>query len=42
MKMEAVSLSAEHDPVAELLFPDIDKKLNSDEEIEKVAVCSRF
>ena len=34
--MEAVSLSAEHDPVAELLFPDIDKRLRNDEELKKM------
>ncbi len=36
MKMMAVNLSAEHDPVAELLFPEIDKRIKTDEEIEKM------
>ncbi len=36
MKMEAVSLSAEHDPVAELLFPELDKKIRGDEELKKM------
>ena len=33
MKMMAVNLSAEHDPVAELLFPHIDSTLRRDDEI---------
>jgi len=36
MKMMAVNLSAEHDPVAELLFPDIDKRLHDDQEVKKL------
>ena len=35
MKMMAVNLSAEHDAVAELLFPDLDKRLRSDEDLKK-------
>ena len=35
MKMMAVNLSAEHDAVAELFFPDLDKRLRSDEELKK-------
>jgi len=36
MKIRAVNLSTEHDPVAELLFVDIDKRLNDDEELRSI------
>ncbi len=36
MKMLAVTLSAEHDPIAEILFVDINKKIKEDKELEAI------
>jgi signal transduction histidine kinase len=36
MKIKAVNLSAEHDPIAELLFVDIDTRLRNDEELKNL------
>jgi two-component system nitrogen regulation sensor histidine kinase NtrY len=36
MKIKAVNLSAEHDPIAELLFVDIDTRLKNDEELKSL------
>jgi hypothetical protein len=42
MKMLAVSLSTEHDPVAELLFVDLEKELSADEEISDLLYADEF
>ncbi len=36
MKIKAVNLSAEHDPVAELLFVDIDRRLKGDSDLKQM------
>ncbi len=36
MQIKAVNLSAEHDPVAELLFVEIDSRIRKDEELENM------
>ena len=42
MKMMAVSLSSEHDPVAELLFVDLEKNIETDEEIQNMLYADDF
>ena len=36
MEIKAVNLSTEHDPVAELLFVDIEKRLSNDEDLKEL------
>ena len=42
MKMRAVNLSTEHDPVAELLFIDLEKEIKEDEEVMDILFSSDF
>ncbi len=42
MKMTAVNLSTEHDPIAELLFIDLEKEIKMDEEILSILFSPGF
>jgi two-component system nitrogen regulation sensor histidine kinase NtrY len=42
MKIKAVNLSAEHDPIAELLFLDIDSRLKKDEGLKELIFAPRL
>lgn len=42
MKMLAVNLSAEHDPIAELLFIDMNKKIQQDQELKTIIYSPVF
>ena len=42
MKMLAVNLSAEHDPIAELLFIDMNKKIQQDQELKNIIYSPVF
>ncbi|MFW5645358.1 MAG: ATP-binding protein, partial [Bacteroidota bacterium] len=42
MKMLAVNLSAEHDPIAELLFIDMNKKIRQDQELKTIIYSPAF
>lgn len=42
MKMMAVNLAAEHDPIAEILFVDISDRLENDRELEEILYSNFF
>ncbi|MGC9341421.1 MAG: ATP-binding protein, partial [Bacteroidales bacterium] len=42
MKVLAVNLSAEHDPIAEILFQEIDEKIRQDDELEGILFSPVF
>lgn len=42
MKIKAVNLSAEHDPVAELLFTDLEERIRKDSEINALVFSQPF
>ena len=42
MKIRAVNLSTEHDPVAELLFVDINKRLDEDKDLAELILSEPF
>lgn len=42
MKIKAVNLSAEHDPIAELLFVDINERLKKDENLKEMIFAPRL
>ncbi len=42
MKIKAVNLSAEHDPIAELLFIDIDSRLRKDNDISEMIFAQQL
>lgn len=42
MKIKAVNLSTEHDPIAELLFVDVDARLRKDQEIREMVFAPKL